>query len=726
MAELPRLRPNAIGLFRLKGRHSVLDQKWAVRTRTLQALVFPNVGAPLYELQVGRIYGNLSLRYPGIVRQHFEVMTIRGMNTNTDDPDPTAILRICNQPDRTPAVKMRVHHHNTPKGEEGSPYYVPNENFVDLRRDSVVVRTHHTVRQSGDRSKRSRVPTSEHVRIGDTVELFHRPSTESSTFFLVVGLSSSDSSTVTSALENAAKRDLLDQQQLLPQLIKWLQSRSIAASVQAHLIQRDGLFQQDLRNIFLEDVENRRTGFVYQILSRGGASVFEAAAKSTTKHSITLPGSCEDKAMDKKILEYVEQYFRHADFDTVTVNDINQNVAWNWDLTEFTGSRATMIRMKFAELLLRNSIDGDKKGGENVRLKKGGENILEVDNIERRFLLVQAKSRQAHIRHLLSRYERGAKMTTIGMKNPGNLCYMITVIQALIHMRCIREIFHNRHFFDRVDLSSLEKINDLGNRGGFIAIALHTLINDMISFRQPPDVTEFQESLVSCSPFHRFVNDNQQDANEFMHILIDYLSVALHALTAGGGDPISDLFRSKVIGKLTCINCQAQSTNTKDTSTFIFTEIFGQTIDSCLDHHFRECTVERSCPSCETCHQSLQSFKLMPRPILLISLKRFDNREQKNSTRVTFDLDMLDTSSFMSRTELGGGMVFQYKLCAVINHHGRTINSGHYDLFMRKDDDTWLRYDDDLVEPLSEGEVVNPNAYVLIYCIRDRFPQLIG
>lgn len=64
----------------------------------------------------------------------------------------------------------------------------------------------------------------------------------------------------------------------------------------------------------------------------------------------------------------------------------------------------------------------------------------------------------------------------------------------------------------------------------------------------------------------------------------------------------------------------------------------------------------------------------------------------------------------------------QYELCAVMTHIGRTLDSGHYMAWVKKDDEEWFKFDDDKVSIVKAEEIIKLDgggdwhmAYVCLY-----------
>ena len=109
------------------------------------------------------------------------------------------------------------------------------------------------------------------------------------------------------------------------------------------------------------------------------------------------------------------------------------------------------------------------------------------------------------------------------------------------------------------------------------------------------------------------------------------------------------------------------------------------------------------------------------RMILILSLKRFDNEGVKNNTNISFPLEDLDMSSFL----VSNSHTTKYNLVATINHHGETVQRGHYDLNMKTGVRFWTRFNDESVENIDLDELNNQNVYTLVYCRKDKWSDLI-
>lgn len=78
--------------------------------------------------------------------------------------------------------------------------------------------------------------------------------------------------------------------------------------------------------------------------------------------------------------------------------------------------------------------------------------------------------------------------------------------------------------------------------------------------------------------------------------------------------------------------------------------------------------------------------------------------------------------NFMFSTDLGSNNSGYYTLQAVLTHQGRSSSSGHYVGWVRHKGDQWMKFDDDVVSPVTSEEIMRLSgggdwhvAYVLLY-----------
>jgi ubiquitin carboxyl-terminal hydrolase 8 len=98
--------------------------------------------------------------------------------------------------------------------------------------------------------------------------------------------------------------------------------------------------------------------------------------------------------------------------------------------------------------------------------------------------------------------------------------------------------------------------------------------------------------------------------------------------------------------------------------------------------------------------------------ILVIDLKRFNSRFQKNQILVTFPIDNLDLSKYVIGYKKDD---YKYELYGVCNHSGGVMG-GHYTSYIKNANGKWYHFNDTNVTEIGSPEsIITVQAYVLFY-----------
>ena len=99
--------------------------------------------------------------------------------------------------------------------------------------------------------------------------------------------------------------------------------------------------------------------------------------------------------------------------------------------------------------------------------------------------------------------------------------------------------------------------------------------------------------------------------------------------------------------------------------------------------------------------------------ILVIDLKRFNAKNQKNQILIQFPLEDLDLSQYVIGYRKHS---FHYDLYGVCNHSG-SAQGGHYTAFVKNANGKWYHYNDTNVTEMKTDDhsIVTPKAYCLFY-----------
>jgi len=304
--------------------------------------------------------------------------------------------------------------------------------------------------------------------------------------------------------------------------------------------------------------------------------------------------------------------------------------------------------------------------------------------------------------------ERRTRNRTIqtfhGLKNPKNLCYMNVVIQLMYGLRCVKD--------------HISKIQNQQNQ--FLSLALKKLFHQLSSNKEASSAITFKKELTTLPYFQEFDNDHQHDSHQLLTKIIEIL---FQEFTSYHQSNVPFWFRSTLISKIECNTCHFISSNTGDHSTSIEIEIHGNNLEECLSNFFRKEAIDHwHCRKCLMKRTAHKYFLLQERPILILTLKRFNNNLQKINTNVNFPPDNLTIPNLVTN-EFTSTNKTRYNLFAVINHFSMNASSGHYNLYM-KVNDGWNIFDDELVVPMNEREINSSNAYTLVYIIESKLKDL--
>lgn len=124
---------------------------------------------------------------------------------------------------------------------------------------------------------------------------------------------------------------------------------------------------------------------------------------------------------------------------------------------------------------------------------------------------------------------------------------------------------------------------------------------------------------------------------------------------------------------------------------------------------------------CSICNKKVKAKKkieLFHSPkILIIHLKRFNNDNQKINNFINYPINNLEINNFiLTKNEYKKTI---YDLFAICNHYG-SISFGHYISICKNfKKNKWYEINDSKIKEINEAEIVNNNAYILFYRIKN-------
>ncbi|CAD5223954.1 unnamed protein product [Bursaphelenchus okinawaensis] len=338
-----------------------------------------------------------------------------------------------------------------------------------------------------------------------------------------------------------------------------------------------------------------------------------------------------------------------------------------------------------------------------------------------------------------------------GLTNFRNNCFMNAALQALLNTTPLLEFFCPETFSSYVNIK-----NKKGTRGklaaAFMAIKVLYCSGDYDTIHP----FAFYEIFKQFCP--HLCNGDQQDASEFLAIVLNYLhedmkedqnrtgtqqsyegeNIAFewrHCLDLNVDfipSPILHTFYLVKFCERLCKPCQYKSLSFELESQIRLNPPTGCKIDectlfSCLDEYFGYTNFEDSATTqCQGCHNSVKPTKSemvwsLP-SVLVFTLNRFVTTSingrvhfTKNRINVAYP-EFLDMKRYVHRQSVSPHT--KYRLYAVTEHNG-TINTGHYTTIFRKGWE-WVRANDSGSSRIEKENVQTRDAYLLYYCRLDR------
>ncbi|KAI5813821.1 hypothetical protein BZA77DRAFT_320403 [Pyronema omphalodes] len=339
-----------------------------------------------------------------------------------------------------------------------------------------------------------------------------------------------------------------------------------------------------------------------------------------------------------------------------------------------------------------------------------------------------------------------------GFLNMGSTCFMSVVLQSLIHNPFVRN-----HY-----LSDGHKRGEC-TRTNCMACAMDEVFSEFWTSDKLDGFGPVNLLTTSWKCEQALAGYQQQDAHEYLQFLLNQLHSTNKPSEASSDEPgesgaksnekhsekpahptdcnciIHRVFYGKLQSDVTCEVCKNITTaedpvmdlsldlRLKNKKGQLGQGAIIQSLQQCLARFTATEKLDReyNCGKCEAPREATKQLtvKRLP-PVLCIQLKRFEHSSNTSSKidapiRFPLELDMTPyTTRAKRKAKAATGLPGQvlYDLLSVVVHKGE-INSGHYICYCR-DKEQWFQFDDSVVTLATEKQVLQAQAYLLVYVTR--------
>jgi ubiquitin C-terminal hydrolase len=255
-----------------------------------------------------------------------------------------------------------------------------------------------------------------------------------------------------------------------------------------------------------------------------------------------------------------------------------------------------------------------------------------------------------------------------GIRNNGNTCFAAATVQLLA--RC-------RPFVTKLEATTLQR-------------PAHEALRAQFRLRATRVATIHNIARV----FDYFFDGRQHDAHEFLVALLARLDAEAAEVT---GNPtwVAEIIGGKSSNLVLCANCDHEIV-TEDSFSAMSIPI-SEEVKS-LSDMIQATSVPQPVPAyeCDSCRSknsvTLTTSIVDAPPVLLLHLLRFSVVATDGEVVMTKSSLPVHVPPEIEIHTVNGR--FRYRLAGVVEHHGATMESGHYTAILHDEDDKWRKVDD--------------------------------
>ena len=322
-----------------------------------------------------------------------------------------------------------------------------------------------------------------------------------------------------------------------------------------------------------------------------------------------------------------------------------------------------------------------------------------------------------------------------GLANIGNTCYLNSCIQVLCHLESLNNIIDtDNNLNENIDSNIVVEYYNLKN------LLLKT--NCVVA---PNRFVDYIQKIAKLKGLDNFIDFNQNDVSEFFDFIVECfhnsykssVEIKINGVSKNFTDDLAiivynemkNIYKddySKIVSifsgmSVSLIKSLENNIISKKCESFttINLPIFTNksiSLRDCLDEYTKpellsndNAWFNENTNSYQNVYKCLQFWNLPN--VLIITLKRFNNSNNKLKNVITFPINDLNLSKYVIGYNPNN---YIYNLISIINHSG-SCSGGHYYSYVKNFDNLWYEYNDTLVKPIKLSQIVTNKAYCLIY-----------